>query len=204
MTQTTGLRERKKQKTREAIQREALRLFKEQGYSATTIEQIAAAAEISPSTFFNYFPTKEDVVLYDNYDPILISQLAASPPGEPLSASFRRALDGLGAVMERDRETILARARLWVETPELRTRIWEELEKARDLLTALMAAHSGRGSDDFELRVIAMTLVAATFEASLEWLRQDGRGSMVDHVHRALDAIDGFDRLDSIRPAKGG
>ena len=99
---------------------------------------------------------------------------------------------------------LLARARLWVETPELRTRIWEELEKARDLLTALMAAHSGRGSDDFELRVIAMTLVAATFEASLEWLRQDGRGSMVDHVHRALDAIDGFDRLDSIRPAKGG
>jgi len=198
MTQTTGLRERKKQKTREAIQREALRLFQAQGYSATTIEQIAAAAEISPSTFFNYFPTKEDVVLYDNYDPILISQLAARPPGELLSASFRRALDSLGAVMERDRETILARARLWVETPELRTRIWEELEKARDLLTALMAAHSGRDSGDFELRVIAMTLVAATFEASLEWIRQDGRGNMVDHVHRALDAIDGFDRLDSI------
>ena len=56
-----GLRERKTLKTKEAIQREALRLFEEQGYGETTIEQIAAAAEISPSTFFNYFPTKEDV-----------------------------------------------------------------------------------------------------------------------------------------------
>ena len=53
-----GLRERKKQKTRESIQRTALRLFEKQGYEGTTIEQIAAAAEISPSTFFNYFPTK--------------------------------------------------------------------------------------------------------------------------------------------------
>ncbi len=55
-TKTGGLRERKKQKTRESIQRTALRLFGKQGYEATTVEQIAAAAEISPSTFFNYFP----------------------------------------------------------------------------------------------------------------------------------------------------
>src|SRR5439155_11062608 len=52
-----GLRERKKQRTRDAIQREAMRLFQDQGYEATTIEQIAEAVEISPSTFFNYFPS---------------------------------------------------------------------------------------------------------------------------------------------------
>jgi len=63
-----GLRERKKLKTRESIQREAMRLFQMQGYEETTIEQIAAAVEISPSTFFNYFPNKEDVVLYDALD----------------------------------------------------------------------------------------------------------------------------------------
>ena len=68
-----GLRERKKLKTKEAIQREALRLFQEQGYDETTIEQIAEAVEISPSTFFNYFPTKEDVVIQDPYDPLFIS-----------------------------------------------------------------------------------------------------------------------------------
>ena len=76
----SGLRERKKAKTRAAIQHHALRLFQAQGYDATTVEQIAEAAEISPSTFFRYFPTKEDVVLYDYTDPLLIAAFEAQPP----------------------------------------------------------------------------------------------------------------------------
>jgi AcrR family transcriptional regulator len=85
MSTRGGLRERKKQRTKEAIQREAMRLFKRQGYEETTIEQIASAAEISPSTFFNYFPTKEDVVIYDRYDPMVFEMLLSAPAGEPLS-----------------------------------------------------------------------------------------------------------------------
>src|SRR5215471_13419905 len=87
-----GLRERKKAKTRAAIQRHALRLFQEQGYDATTVEQIAAAAEVSPSTFFRYFPTKEDVGLYDALDPLLFSAFRAqSPELSPIEA-MRRAI----------------------------------------------------------------------------------------------------------------
>src|SRR2546422_11555826 len=116
-----GLRERKKLKTKEAIQREAMRLFQEQGYEATTIEQIAEAAEISPSTFFNYFPTKEDVVFNDPYDPIFISLFLARPSDEPLSVALRRTFsESLSGLLERDRDTILARVKLKVGVPALR------------------------------------------------------------------------------------
>src|SRR5216684_5774450 len=121
-----GLRERKKLKTKEAIQREALRLIEAQGYAETTIEQIAAAAEISPSTFFNYFPTKEDVVLYDAYDPMAIKLFLERPKDEPLNAGLRQVLEGLAATFERDERMILARGRLFLEVPELRARIWDE------------------------------------------------------------------------------
>src|SRR5262249_21598608 len=87
-----GLRERKKQKTRSAIQREAMRLFQEQGYDATTVEQIAEAAEISQSTFFRYFPTKEDVILLDDYDPLLIRMIAERPAEEPPVTAVRNAI----------------------------------------------------------------------------------------------------------------
>ena len=76
-----SLRERKKARTRASLREHALRLFREQGYQATTVEQIAAAAEVSPSTFFRYFPTKEDVVLQDDMDTRMIAALEQQPAG---------------------------------------------------------------------------------------------------------------------------
>jgi len=63
-----SLRERKKVRTRGAIQEQAIRLFREQGYDETTVEEVAAAADVSPSTVFRYFPTKADLVIYDDLD----------------------------------------------------------------------------------------------------------------------------------------
>src|SRR6266702_4650622 len=79
MIPQAGLRERKKARTRAAIRQHALRLFREQGYQATTVEQIAAAAEVSPSTFFRYFPTKEDVVLQDDMDTRMVEAFTRQP-----------------------------------------------------------------------------------------------------------------------------
>ncbi|TMD85929.1 MAG: TetR family transcriptional regulator [Chloroflexi bacterium] len=160
-----GLRERKKLKTKEAIQREALRLFQEQGYDETTIEQIAAAAEISPSTFFNYFPTKEDVVLFDRYDPMLESFIASLPKDEPLSRTIERALSMFASTIETDRQAIFVRAKLGLEVPEIRARFWEELEKAQNLFAGIVATRTGRKATDFELRVLAMVLVLARLDA---------------------------------------
>jgi AcrR family transcriptional regulator len=193
-----GLRERKKQKTRESIQREAMRLIQKQGYDQTTIEQIAAAVEISPSTFFNYFPTKEDVVLYDAYDPVLAKLILERPADEPLSISLRRVLETMGDVFERDRDIILARGKLWFEVPALRARIWEELDKAQVFMSGLIAQRSGRAADDFETRVAVMVMVSAALEAMREWLRRDGQGSFVTLVNRALDLVEAGARLDDL------
>jgi AcrR family transcriptional regulator len=189
-----GLRERKKQKTKASIQREALRLFKKHGYEETTIEDIAAAAEISPSTFFNYFPTKEDVVIYDEYDPQVFAALLADT-GKPLAESIRDGLEALAGVFESDRDAIYERAKLSLEVPELRARTWEELEKAQNQFAAVIAARTGHAADDFQVRVIALAMVAAAFESALEWLKTGGKGSMLELFMSSMDLIDFYSML---------
>ena len=87
-----GLRERKKARTRASLREHALRLFREQGYQRTTVEQIAAAAEVSPSTFFRYFPTKEDLVLQDDMDTRMVEAFERQPPGLTPIAALRGAI----------------------------------------------------------------------------------------------------------------
>ena len=196
-----GLRERKKLKTKESIQREAMRLFQDQGYDETTIEQIAAAAEISPSTFFNYFPTKEDVVIFDRYDPIVASLISAIPADEPLSRTIELALDQLASAVERDRSIILARAKLGLEVPALRARFWEELEKAQNLFAGIISQRTGHHPFEFDVRVLSMVLVTASFEASVEWIRRDGKGDMFQLVKQALGVSGVLERLDALGQA---
>lgn len=155
-----GLRERKKAKTRDAIQRHALRLFREQGYSATTVDQIAAAAEISPSTFFRYFPTKEETVLYDPLDPLLI-EIAANQPPElspigALRATMRLASEHLTPEeWARERE----RQRLVFGEPELRSAMMDLFAGGIDVIATLAARRTGRSPDEFEVRTWAGAVV---------------------------------------------
>jgi AcrR family transcriptional regulator len=192
-----GLRERKKQKTKASIQREALRLFKRHGYEETTIEDIAEAAEISPSTFFNYFPSKEDVVIYDEYDPQVFAALLLDT-GRPLSASIATALESMGAVFANDRDAIYERAKLSFEVPELRARTWEELEKAQGQFATVIASRTGRDAEDFEVRVVSLALVGAAFEAAIRWVKSGGKGTIVDDLKRAMDVIGFYSMLDRL------
>ncbi|MGE3673266.1 MAG: TetR family transcriptional regulator, partial [Polyangiaceae bacterium] len=91
------LRERKKARTREALVEAAQRLFVKQGYDSTTVDEIAAEAEVSRRTFFRYFPTKEAVVFPDNAERLerFRQLLRAVEPGESPFASVRRACLGI-------------------------------------------------------------------------------------------------------------
>ena len=162
------MRERKKAKTHAAIQQHALRLFREQGYAATTVEQIAEAAEVSPSTFFRYFPTKEDVVLYDVLDPLMLNALRAQPadlsPIQALRGAFRAVAAAVPAEeMAQQRE----RAALFLSVPELRAAALSELARSVELAADMVAERLGRRPDDFAVRNFAGVLIGVSMSAML-------------------------------------
>jgi AcrR family transcriptional regulator len=163
-----GLRERKKARTRVAIRQHALRLIREQGYAETTIDQIADAAEVSPSTFFRYFPTKEDVVLQDDVDLLAFEAFEAQPPElspiAALRAALRTAFASLSAEeMAQLRET----AALSLSVPELRARALDEYAGAVQALGEAIARRIGRDPDEFVVRNFAGALVGVIMSASL-------------------------------------
>src|SRR5215467_9711484 len=167
-----GLRERKKARTRAAIREHALRLFREQGYDATTVEQIAEAAEVSPSTFFRYFPTKEDVVLQDDMDLLWMGIFRAQPPGlSPIAAmraAVRSAFASLGAAeLAQLREAM----DLAMAVPAVRARMLEEFDRTAQIIAAAVAERSGRAAADFEVRALAGAVVGVAMAA---WFDQPG------------------------------
>ncbi|WP_439955937.1 acyl-CoA-like ligand-binding transcription factor [Nocardia kruczakiae] len=161
-----GLRERKKQRTRRTIRAEAMKLFQRQGYSATTIEQIAEAADISPSTFFRYFPTKEQVVLADDVDPIMIDAIESQPLELSPLAAFRQAMrDTFHNLDPQDWQFEQDRMKLIYNEPELRSVIMQETERNVDLIAGLLARRIGREPDDFEVRTFSGAMIGAMMTA---------------------------------------
>ncbi len=163
-----GLRERKKERTRRTIRTEAFRLFREQGYSETTIEQIAAAADVSPSTFFRYFPTKEQLVIADDLDPVLIEEVRNQPRGLPPIRAFRNAIGAaLTTLAPEDLAFEQERQALLYHVPELRAAIGIELERSIEMVVELIAEYVGRPADDFEVRVMAGAIAGVGIAISL-------------------------------------
>ncbi|OPC85112.1 TetR family transcriptional regulator [Embleya scabrispora] len=186
-----GLRERKKIKTRRAIRREAYRLFREHGYDATTVDQIAEAAEISPSTFFRYFPSKEDVVLTDEYDPLLVEILRSAPEGTSLIRIVRTGVvDALRRIMREEGEEMVTRMSLVVRVPALRRRSYEQQMESWSLMAEAYAARTGRSARDFDLRVAVSAINAAMSDAILTWAEGGCVGDPAVLVDRALGILE--------------
>ncbi|MFE7358538.1 TetR/AcrR family transcriptional regulator [Streptomyces sp. NPDC057543] len=187
-----GLRERKKLRTRIAIRRATYRLIAEQGYDATTIEQIAEAAEVSPSTVFRYFATKEDIVLTDEYDPVMEAGLRNRPADEPPLDSMRFIMtEALTAFLASDEEELRQRTRLMVEVPAVRARMTETLSDTAKVLAQALADRSGRSPADLEIRVFVAAVLGALREATLYWGEHGQEGDLIALIHQALDRLEG-------------
>lgn len=185
-----GLRERKKIQTRQAIRRAAYRLFAEQGYDATPVDRIAAAADVSTSTVFRYFPTKEDIVLTEEYDEVMAAALRNRPPDEPPVSSLRRVMvDLAGRLSGDEREEMLARLTLIRRVPALRARMGEGMARTGALLGEVVAERSGRSPEDFEVRVLVGAVLGALQEAVVHCFDHHGVEAMEDSIDRALGML---------------
>ena len=189
---TTGnvslnLRERKKAQTRHAIQQHALRLFLQKGFDATTVEEIAAAAGVSHMTFFRYFPTKEDVVIEDDYDPLIETMIRARPANEPPIEAIRQVVKELAQqIYLADRGAILARMQLFTQVPALRARLWEHGGGTEQIFTRVIAERMGCAENDLRVRVVSSACMAAITTALFTWTNSPDTCEMPEMIDQAL------------------
>lgn len=185
-----SLRQRKRARTRAALVAAALDLFERQGFEATTIDEIAASADVSPRTYFRYFATKEEVALGDDLQHELIALIAARPVDEPMLESVRHVIrDGLALLSVQDREALLARLRIVYRTPSLRARRWEfQLEMGR-IAGAIVGERRGLPPDDLGSRVTAAAAFTAIEVAMDTWQQHDGREDLGAVLDAAVDHL---------------
>ena len=149
-----GLRDRKKIKTRDAIRRAAMRLIHANGYAGTTIEQIADAADVSASTYFRYFPSKEMVLIANDLDQVTVEALARQPRELSSVQAFRCALETTLATLSTDEWEFERDRQLLVLTiPELLTAQFDEYRRTVALLAEADCRRLGRDPDDLEVRI---------------------------------------------------
>jgi AcrR family transcriptional regulator len=199
--QKLGLRERKKRRTRETIVAVATKLFVEQGYDATTTAQIADAAEVSPSTFFTYFPTKADVV-FSLFDAVIESadrRLLARPAGEPASdAIVAWIADDLPEVEAHFVELIRESDGLIASDAELQAQYRLRSARFEDVLATVFARDLGEPADGVRARVLAAIAWRGMLDVWAVWRETHASDEAVDlkdlctvkadYVRRALEA----------------
>lgn len=201
-----GLRERKKARTRAAIREHALALFRQQGYHETTVEQIAEAAEVSPATFFRYFPTKEDVVLQDDFDLITLAALEAQPSHLSPVAAARAAITAtLSAMTPADQALFTEGAQLVRAIPEIRARAVDELARAIDVLADALSRRTSLPADDVTCRSVAGAVVGVVIAAMPPWHGAVESGDPSLDLAATVRRVDaGLALLEAGFPAGGG
>jgi AcrR family transcriptional regulator len=200
-----GLRERKKQRTRQAIATAALRLFAERGYEETTIADIAAAADVSPRTFFSYFPSKDDVVFAEIDDRLaeVAERLRRTPRETPMETIRRSIVDVLEAVAAEHPDYGGVQVALVLERPGLRARAMQRLMDAQESIEALFRDLCP-GISEIDA-VAAAGIAIGGMQAVVAHCRREGYDpiSMRTALDRAVDLVEnGLVSVDALsRPS---
>ena len=190
----TGLRERKKERTKTELAAAALRLFAERGFDAVTVDDIAAAVDVSPRTFFRHFGSKEDVLLRDHGEQLarLVDELAERPGNESPLTAVRLAIIAVAKAYANSGEELFVRTRLMVDTPSLLGRSLELQQSWEQVIAEAVAARlSIAVDDDLRPRLVGACAVAALRVATDAWLAAGGHADLPELVDAALLLIAG-------------
>jgi AcrR family transcriptional regulator len=194
-----GLREKKAQRNRDRIVSEALQLFARDGYEQTTMESIAEAAEVSPSTLYRYFPSKEQIILArylafsKEFAALFAAHAAAHPVDEALAHAIFTALDKEDEERE---ETLLVRSIL-DRSPIPRARLWDYLDEQQHLLAQQIALRLDTAEDDLRVVLTARLAILIVGTAADIWRAEGGAGS---GRARALEVMRLFQQQAVILP----
>jgi AcrR family transcriptional regulator len=191
---TLGLRERNKLRTRQEIAEATLRLAAERGLEHVTIEQIAAAADVAPRTFFRYFDSKEDALLADHPErlELLRETLKGRPASEGPLTAVRAAILDVAGDLEGHKELMLCKVELMEHNPALRGRSLEMMDEFERAIAEALAERTGVDLEtDFRPFLIAGAVCTAMRVAIDRWGAMGGTGDLTAMVTGALDLLDG-------------
>ncbi|MFE0380158.1 TetR/AcrR family transcriptional regulator [Streptomyces inhibens] len=192
-----SLTERRRQETRLEIAETAAALFSDQGYDATTVEDIASAAGISLRTFYRYCAAKEDALtpVLTSGVGLLVDALATRPVDEPLTSAVQAAFDSSASARRlADPEQARRLVRIMATVPAIRMRWLAAGRDMQDQLVPVLAARKGAPEDSMEVRLLACALIDALSVAMEHWAWQDEPEDVVELTRRALNYL----RIDEL------
>jgi AcrR family transcriptional regulator len=192
MVSKVGLHERKKLAAMRRIQNAALDLFDERGYEGVTIEQIAEVAEVSPSSVYRYFGTKEQVVLWDETDlrfsDVFEKEIVVHPPVEAVRRAIARVMADF---FERDEEAVRRKTGYFLKEPALRSAWLEQADWLANTVAEALARGSGHEVVSLDVQVIAAALTWSLVAAISHWHANGFAGPLRDEFDRALAILEG-------------
>ncbi|OLT39061.1 hypothetical protein BJF85_07550 [Saccharomonospora sp. CUA-673] len=184
-----GLRERKKLAAMRHIQDTAVRLFVEHGFAAVTIERVAAEAEVSPSSVYRYFGTKEHLILYDETDPVGLrrfDELLAEH--EPVDA-LRRFLREIESYVPDDTGQLRSRLHFMLTEPSVRRVLGEEIDQVEAVLREMIAARTGLEAHSMRVRVFVTAMVRGIIAAVEYWHDTGAREPLGEVIDEAVTML---------------
>ena len=191
MSEELGLRERKKLERRRSIETEAIALFEANGFDGTTVEDIAAAADIAPRTFFYYFPTKEDVVLADYVGRLerIVSEFTLRPDSETPWTALRESFLVVAGDYEEQRSELVRRFAIMATTPSVYARSLQLQSDWEAALAEALAQKWVSGPDDLAPRLMAAAALACMRSSLQHWIATRHSTSLPALVERCFDQL---------------